>query len=93
MFHFQLERTGRQCAIAIFQPANADDHQVTTGILLEGALGDAKGHYLSGWTETTSRIPPSANYRDYILKIHRLASSGATDLTGPGLYRLASGGQ
>jgi hypothetical protein len=70
-----------------------DDHQVTTGILLADALGDAKGHYLSGWTETTSRTPPSANYRDYILKIHRLASSGATDLTGPGLYRLASGGQ
>jgi hypothetical protein len=28
-------------------------HQVTTGILLADALGDAKRHYLSGWTETT----------------------------------------
>src|SRR6059058_1726071 len=30
-------------------------HQVTTGILLVDALGDAKRHYLSGWTETTWR--------------------------------------
>jgi hypothetical protein len=70
-----------------------DHHQVTTGILLADALGDAKRHYLSRWTETTWRTPSSANYRDNILKIHRLASSGATDLTGPAFFGSPSGGQ
>jgi hypothetical protein len=44
-------------ANAIFQPANADDHQVNTGIMLATHWVTLNNTNLSRWTETTWRTP------------------------------------